>query len=227
LDTIVDGAAELLGDEVVGLCLRDPEAADMLLLVASRGVTEEAHKRLWRTSVQASGIVGAAMVSDNLVLAEPDQVPEHLKADLGDVCGAMAAPVHENETVVGGLIVASRSPDRAYSKADQETLQAFAEQVSLAVTDAKTLEAMYQAFHDSLTGLASRALFLDRLEHGLAVAAREQAPVAVLFVDLDRFKFVNDSLGHAAGDTLLVGVAERLRASIRGSDTAARFGGDE
>ncbi|OLB79698.1 MAG: hypothetical protein AUI14_09295 [Actinobacteria bacterium 13_2_20CM_2_71_6] len=140
---------------------------------------------------------------------------------------AMAAPVHENGAVVGSLIVGSYRPDRVYTKADQEVLTAFAEHVSLAVTDARTLEEMHQAFHDSLTGLASRALFMDRLQHGLAVAARDGTRAAVLFVDLDRFKAVNDSLGHAAGDLLLIGVADRLRGCLRGSDTAARFGGDE
>ncbi|MFI5493786.1 putative bifunctional diguanylate cyclase/phosphodiesterase [Actinoplanes sp. NPDC051859] len=94
------------------------------------------------------------------------------------------------------------------------------------IHDAKELQErlMYEAYHDKLTGLPSRALFRERLVEAIA-GGREQ--VAVLFLDLDGFKEVNDSLGHAAGDGLLVQVAARIRAAVREEDTVARFGGDE
>jgi diguanylate cyclase (GGDEF)-like protein/PAS domain S-box-containing protein len=85
----------------------------------------------------------------------------------------------------------------------------------------------HQAFHDPVTNLANRALFVERVRHALARARRERAGLAVVFMDLDDFKTVNDSLGHAAGDAVLLEVAKRLDACVRASDTAARFGGDE
>jgi diguanylate cyclase (GGDEF)-like protein len=85
----------------------------------------------------------------------------------------------------------------------------------------------HQAFHDPLTALANRARFMDRLEHALQRASRHQQRLAVLFMDIDDFKSVNDSLGHPAGDRLLIHVAERVQSHLRPGDTAARFGGDE
>ncbi len=97
------------------------------------------------------------------------------------------------------------------------------------ITERKTLEEQlrHQAFHDVLTGLENRFLFLDRLGHALARAGRGGRPTAVIFLDLDDFKAVNDRLGHAAGDRLLVAVGGRLKAVTRAGDTVARLGGDE
>lgn len=85
----------------------------------------------------------------------------------------------------------------------------------------------HSAFHDELTGLPNRVLLLDRLNQAIARAKRQQRQLAVLLLDLDGFKDVNDRLGHVAGDKLLQRVAERLVSCIRGSDTACRYGGDE
>ena len=85
----------------------------------------------------------------------------------------------------------------------------------------------YQATHDVLTGLGNRSLFADRLAHDFELARRDDRLLAVLFIDLDEFKPINDALGHKVGDQLLISIARRLQGIIRGSDTLARFGGDE
>jgi len=97
------------------------------------------------------------------------------------------------------------------------------------VTEHRVLqdELIRQAFHDALTGLANQALFRDRVDHAVARLARTGGQLAVLFIDLDDFKTVNDSLGHTVGDELLIAVSDRLCRYLRPSDTAARLGGDE
>jgi diguanylate cyclase (GGDEF)-like protein/PAS domain S-box-containing protein len=97
------------------------------------------------------------------------------------------------------------------------------------VSERKELETelLHQAFHDPLTELANRSLFTDRVNHAVARSAREAERVAVLFLDLDNFKAVNDTQGHAAGDRLLRGIAATLLSATRGCDTVARLGGDE
>ncbi|MET0510738.1 MAG: EAL domain-containing protein [Thermoleophilaceae bacterium] len=97
------------------------------------------------------------------------------------------------------------------------------------VSERKAFESQleHQAFHDSVTGLPNRALFVERARHAVARMLRDHSGLAVLFLDLDDFKTINDSLGHAAGDSVLLEVAKRLAASVRAGDTAARFGGDE
>ncbi|KIF80629.1 two-component system response regulator [Noviherbaspirillum autotrophicum] len=101
--------------------------------------------------------------------------------------------------------------------------------VSRDITDRKEMEAyiLHQSFHDTLTGLPNRLLLEDRMRQATANLGRQHAPVAVLFIDLDRFKDINDTLGHASGDRLLQEVAERLGRCVREGDTVARLSGDE
>ncbi|HEU5108022.1 MAG TPA: EAL domain-containing protein, partial [Micromonosporaceae bacterium] len=229
LDAITAGARDLLRDDAAGLYVLDPDDPEVLLLFSSTGLPPGLNRALWRLPVAGTGVVSQAARRDGLVVFDdyqhsPDAVPA---AAAASIQAAMAAPVHEHSTVVGSLAIASFTAGRAYTDADREVLAVFAEHVSLALTDARTREELDLAFHDSLTGLANRALFLDRLEHALTRTSQDGSKLAVLFVDLDRFKNVNDSLGHTAGDELLIGVAERLRACLGPDDTAARLGGDE
>jgi diguanylate cyclase (GGDEF)-like protein len=98
---------------------------------------------------------------------------------------------------------------------------------ALVLVEERTRELHHQALHDALTQLPNRALILDRIDQMLARSRREHTPVAVLFLDLDNFKDINDTLGHAAGDQLLIAVAARLTSAIRQEDTVGRLGGDE
>ena len=117
---------------------------------------------------------------------------------------------------------------RAKEAALHENQRLLAERTSaMEALAASELQLQELALYDSLTGLANRRLLLDRLAHALVRARRQGSCLGVIFVDLDRFKAVNDGFGHDAGDALLCEVAERLRTHVRETDTAARFGGDE
>ncbi len=157
-------------------------------------------------------------------------------------------PLRNRGDIIGVLNVNSSTPD-AYTADDVSTVELVGGVVSVAYSHAADLSAkrelvrelgrtvsalqdtqaqlVYDALHDPLTQLPNRVLFHDRLRQALAQSARTGSPVAVLFVDVDRFKVVNDSLGHEAGDVLLAEVAERLKECLRATDTAARLGGDE
>ena len=95
------------------------------------------------------------------------------------------------------------------------------------LVEARTQEIEHQAFHDKLTGLPNRALFMNRLNFAMTKARRDSTGTAVMFIDLDNFKLINDSLGHDRGDQLLIAVAARLNESVRAGDTVSRLGGDE
>jgi diguanylate cyclase (GGDEF)-like protein len=229
LETIVHCVNELLNDDLVGLWLSDPGDRDTMLLIASAGLDSSAAGQLWRIAPAEAGAAGRAVIDDDLaIVAGYDASGDSLRAlTQGQLGRTMAAPVRENNQVIGSLFSASHRAGRTYSEIDGEIMLAFAENVSLALTDAKTLSDMNKAFHDSLTGLATRPLFLERLRERPASAAPELDRMALLFVDLDRFKEVNDTHGHAAGDMLLMEAAARIQASLRPGDVAARFGGDE
>ena len=119
--------------------------------------------------------------------------------------------------------------DEAVLMRNEDGAPRFWQGVMFDITERKGLEERlsYQAFHDSLTGLPNRTLFANRLDHALAREDRHEGSMAILFLDLDDFKAINDSLGHEVGDGLLVAVAERLTSSVRPADTVARLGGDE
>jgi diguanylate cyclase (GGDEF)-like protein len=217
LDAVTAGAAQLLNDAFVALVIVEPSAGNQgdKRIVSSGGLTTGADSN--RSLIMAAAAASVAI--DGLVTRVSD-------GDADVRCTALAAPVHIEGNTTGSLVTVALA-GAADVDDRRDTLAAFAEQASVALTDARTVEAMRDAYRDSLTGLPHRALFLDRLNHALLTAARLGTDVTVLFIDLDRFKDVNDSLGHAAGDELLAWFADRIREALRGDDTAARLGGDE
>ncbi|MEO9170121.1 MAG: diguanylate cyclase, partial [Candidatus Baltobacteraceae bacterium] len=130
--------------------------------------------------------------------------------------------------VYGALLFSGRMPREAMNQREQDLMQLIGLFISAALERAAQNERIEQmAFNDALTGLPNRILFNDRIAHTMATARRYDRGFAVMYVDIDRFKSVNDGFGHATGDAVLVEVAKRLRATLRESDTVARLGGDE
>ena len=142
---------------------------------------------------------------------------------------AASAAVTVGSTVrrLGVLAAHSRAP-REFHSHELDFLQGMANVLAEAITrEAAEAEMRHQALHDPLTGLPNRTFFVERLTQWLARAERGNGTGAVMFVDLDHFKIVNDALGHVRGDQLLQAVSRRVRAALRPSDTVARVGGDE
>ncbi|MGH9284719.1 MAG: putative bifunctional diguanylate cyclase/phosphodiesterase, partial [Acidimicrobiales bacterium] len=236
LNAITEGAAELIGDGVVGLRLVDPVNPDLLQLVSSFGIDAETAGAIAR-SRRDEGLSGGVIASGELMVTQDyPSLPHPIRMLVDDdLRAAMGAPVFQDGRPIGCLLVASYDPDRRYEPIEQEMLLAFAEHASLALNDASAVDAMRKAFadavhrahHDVLTGLPNRALVVDRLDQALARASAAHRDIGVLFVDLDRFKVVNDTLGHSIGDEVLVCVGERLRAVVSRADTVGRLAGDE
>ena len=186
---------------------------------------------------QVCALVGASEAA--LVAADGTVVARHplwLESDVRDLWGK------ERVTRTGGDRVTLRTTSGAthslavkispympyFGTEELSKLDQLSDMVGLAIERCEMAEQMaFQASHDGLTGLANRSLFLERLDEALRHVGRRRASVAILFIDLDRFKLVNDRADHAAGDTVLNEMANRMVAMTRGVDMVARFGGDE
>ncbi len=227
LDAITAGAGTLLAADVVALRLVDADDPEHTRLASARGMSELQMRQTRRLPL-AVGVTGRAITTQQLIsVTDYAEVAVPAPGFAGALTAAMAAPVRENNRIVGALLVAGTGRDWHYSPHDRQTLTAFADHVSLALSNAHTMAAVVQARHDPLTGLPNRGLIVDRLARELSDAARSTQPTSVLFMDLDEFKTVNDTLGHAAGDELLIAVAARIRTALRNGDGIGRLGGDE
>jgi diguanylate cyclase (GGDEF)-like protein len=180
-----------------------------------------------------SGTLSAEVIrSRQALLLTPDiqtELPDTVRSNIGrDALDWLGVPLASSKGVIGALVVQSYSGDVRYTESDKVLLQFVSTQVAAAIERKQTeTRLQYIALHDQLTTLPNRELLNDRLHIALALARREHQQLALLYIDLDRFKQVNDSLGHEVGDQLLREAARRLAGSVRESDTVGRIGGDE
>jgi diguanylate cyclase (GGDEF)-like protein len=179
--------------------------------------------------------VGTPLVSElearSAVLMDSSKQVLRLAGDLiaGEPRNGLAVALRVENRFIGFLLLLDRPAEVGnFTSEHLRLLETVAGHAAVAFAKGRLEEQLrYRAFHDPLTHLANRPLFADRVEHALTRGGRVKRKLAVLFVDIDDFKGVNDVRGHACGDQLLTAVAERLRACLRPEDTAARFGGDE
>ena len=227
LDIVLPKFRELTRAQCVGVVLFDPTAhAHGRLFTAAVGSSE---LPVQRVTFDSSMIATVREASEGLTIA---RIEESRHAFLGSMrdCGAeffWLWPVVDEDRLAALLVVGYHAePERDPAVADYGA--AFAERLRAALSNSARDERLYrQAHYDPLTQLPNRALFRDRLSQELAAAATGLTRGALMYVDLDHFKRVNDTLGHGAGDQLLSVVAHRLKACTKEGDTVARLGGDE
>ena len=176
---------------------------------------------------------------DEFIAMEPDTLDVAAVEAAQVFDDVMVVPLRGETRLLGAMKLRNRLGDVTnFDEKDLTLFETLANHVSVWLENSRLERSLlqltelqerlrYQALHDPLTALANRALFTDHVQHAILRGDRHGRMLAVLFLDLDDFKTVNDSLGHGAGDALLVAVAERLRSCLRPGDTAARFGGDE
>ena len=200
-------------------------ASDAIVVADSRGDVTYFNTGAERTfQMPAREAVGRPLVA-----LLPDRFHEAYQSEVGALLSAGGPAVGRTIEVAARRSGGTEFPVELSLAHWQARGQTFVTAIMRDITDRRQAEEQIRhlAFHDALTGLPNRLLFGDRLQMAIHHARRYRQRVAVLFVDIDRFKVINDSLGHTRGDRLLQDVAERLRECLRDDDTIARFGGDE
>jgi diguanylate cyclase (GGDEF)-like protein len=233
IDVLTDEAAlimeRVLGIHVGGVMKLLPDG-DELLLISAVGLPEDEIGKTRAPTGHRSQSGYALATGQPTVVKDWREETRFEESDLQAKAGMRSAAIVliKGKGNPYGILGAGSRDLREFSRQDISFMQAIANVLANAIERRRTEErTRHEALHDPLTGLPNRNLFLDRLQHALSVAARRETSIAVLFLDLDQFKVVNDSLGHAAGDELLAAVAPRIEQALRPGDTVARFGGDE
>ena len=234
-DELLGSARRLLRADVAWLVLL-PHDDTPGYAVAELSQGRHARLTAAELSVAESALVRAVLAEKGVVLLGRRRGPEGARAlvEQRGLRQAMATTLHGDRGPVGIMLVGNLEDDAGFGAEDVRLLETYAghagvllenDRLEASVTELTALKEKlrHQAFHDSLTGLPNRMLFTEHVARSLALGLR----TAVLFLDLDDFKLVNDSFGHPVGDALLVAFAERLRGCVRPADVPARLGGDE
>ncbi len=228
LETIHSTIAELLPAKNLFVALHDPDT-DM---VTFPYYVDEFDPPPAPRILSDKGLSHRVIRTGKPVLMTPEMRAERIARGeqiVGAVClDWLGVPLLNAGQVIGALVIQSYSGDVRYNQRDLELLQFVSHQVASTIVRKQNQVHIERLAHtDPLTGVANRSVLDDRLEHALEKAKRQHTSVAVLYLDLDGFKPVNDQFGHAVGDQLLIEIAMRMKASLRASDTLARIGGDE
>ena len=232
LESIGKEAGRLFRGDQVGIRLVDDDGPGMQLMVAAPSeagpVAQTVHSDTVATAIRLD-----RLATSPAEVGEP--VGDDVTTDRPRPSTTMAAPLHRNGNVAGAVFVTSDRGDRAFDLEEQELLLILAGYMSVVLNEAATLETVrdalarseWQATHDPLTDLANRRLVQSTLEAHLADRDLDGGELQLLFVDLDRFKSVNDLYGHAVGDRVILETAERLQRTVRPADVVGRLSGDE
>jgi diguanylate cyclase (GGDEF)-like protein len=228
LDTILSCSMDLLDGHSGSIMLMHSEKE--LRTVCSSGASPARGARVGLSE----GIAGQVAATREPVLVLGIFDWEHYEEEGHRSASAICVPLIANDELIGVLNINAKT-DRKYTERDLRAMSLFGEQAGAAIESARTHAAKrkvaeqgnYHAMHNPLTGLPNKALLLDRVGNSLARRRPPGHAAVLMFLDLDDFKRVNDSLGHSAGDEVLVALAERLVKSVRSGDSVAHFGGDE
>ncbi len=228
-DEAITAAVELLGVEFGGMLELSPDGRTFTFL-ASRGLGDAWAQVGQKLPCDPTTQPGYAITNGRVVVSDWSSETRFRPTPLVSRTGVRSGMtiLVEGASRRYGVIGVHSSTAREFSAMDIDFVQAVANVLGDAFERRQTEHDMrHRALHDPLTGLPNRTLFMDRLGHALQHLRRRGSRAAVLFLDLDRFKLVNESLGHEIGDELLAAAAPRLKQTVRTSDTVARFGADE